>query len=33
MGAYGRSRMRELFFGSRTEALLDAIDRPILFMH
>jgi nucleotide-binding universal stress UspA family protein len=32
-GAYGRPRFRELLFGSRTEALLDAIDRPILFMH
>jgi nucleotide-binding universal stress UspA family protein len=32
MGAYGRPRFRELLFGSRTEALLDAIDRPILLM-
>jgi len=33
MGAYGRSRTRELVFGSRTEALLDGNDRPILLMH
>jgi nucleotide-binding universal stress UspA family protein len=33
MGAYGRPRFRELLVGSRTEALLDAIDRPILLMH
>jgi nucleotide-binding universal stress UspA family protein len=33
MGAYGRSRTRELVFGSRTEALLDGTDRPILLMH
>lgn len=33
MGAYGRPRFRELLFGSRTEALLDAIDQPILLMH
>jgi nucleotide-binding universal stress UspA family protein len=33
MGAYGRPRFRELVLGSRTEALLDAIDRPILLMH
>jgi len=32
MGAYGRPHFRELLFGSRTEALLDAIDRPILLM-
>jgi len=33
MGAYTRPRFRELLFGSSTEALLDAIDRPILLMH
>jgi len=33
MGAYGRSRMREMIFGSCTEALLDRSDRPILLMH
>lgn len=33
MGAYGRSRTRELVFGSRTDALLERIDRPILLMH
>jgi len=30
MGAYGRSRGRELFFGSCTDKLLDRIDRHIL---
>jgi nucleotide-binding universal stress UspA family protein len=33
MGAYGRSRFAELIAGSRTEALLDAVDRPIFFVH
>jgi len=33
MGAYGRSRARELIFGSCTEAVLDGSDRPILLMH
>jgi nucleotide-binding universal stress UspA family protein len=33
MGAYGRSRMHELIFDSRTDALLRDIDRPILLMH
>jgi len=33
MGGYGRSRFRELVFGSCTEAILRDIDRPILLMH
>jgi len=33
IGAYGRPRFVELVVGSRTEALLDAIDRPMLLMH
>jgi len=33
MGAYGRSRARELIFGSCTEAFLGGSDRPILLMH
>ena len=33
MGAYGQSRVRELIFGSCTEALIRAADRPILLMH
>jgi nucleotide-binding universal stress UspA family protein len=33
MGAYGRSRTRELIFGSCTEAFLDGSDRPTLLMH
>ncbi|MGH7785358.1 MAG: universal stress protein [Candidatus Binatia bacterium] len=33
MGAYGRSRTREVFFGSCTDALLECTDRPILLMH
>ncbi len=33
MGAYGRSRLRELVFGSYTEALLQEADRPIFLMH
>jgi nucleotide-binding universal stress UspA family protein len=33
MGAYGHSRMRELIFGSSTEASVRDIDRPIWLMH
>lgn len=33
MGAYGRSRGREILFGSRTDKVLDRNDRPILLMH
>jgi nucleotide-binding universal stress UspA family protein len=33
MGAYGRSRARELIFGSCTEAFIHDADRPILLMH
>jgi len=33
MGAYGHSRVRELIFGSRTEAFIRRADRPILLMH
>jgi nucleotide-binding universal stress UspA family protein len=33
MGAYGQSRLRELIFGSRTEALIRNVDKPILLMH
>jgi nucleotide-binding universal stress UspA family protein len=33
MGAYGRSRVRELIFGSCTESVLNGSDRPILLMH
>jgi nucleotide-binding universal stress UspA family protein len=33
MGAYGRSFARHLFFGSRTDAILRQVDRPILLMH
>jgi nucleotide-binding universal stress UspA family protein len=33
MGAYGRSRARELIFGSCTEAFMRHADRPILLMH
>lgn len=33
MGAYGHPRMREIFFGSSTEALIRDIDRPIFLMH
>lgn len=32
-GAYGRSRAREIFFGSCTDLLLEGTDRPILLMH
>jgi len=33
LGAYGRSRAREIFFGSCTDLLLEGTDRPILLMH
>jgi nucleotide-binding universal stress UspA family protein len=33
MGAYGRSRMREILFGSSTEDVMGQSDRPILLMH
>lgn len=33
IGAYGHSRLRELIFGSCTEALIRGVDRPILLMH
>lgn len=33
MGAYGRSRARELILGSCTDAVLAGSDRPILLMH
>lgn len=33
MGAYRRSRARELVFGSCTDAVLERTDRPILLMH
>jgi nucleotide-binding universal stress UspA family protein len=33
MGAYGRSRGREILFGSCTDKLLDRSDRPILLRH
>ena len=33
MGAYGRSRARELIFGSCTEAFMRHTDKPILLMH
>ena len=33
MGAYGRGMVRELLFGSRTEAVLSSTDRPILLVH
>ena len=33
MGAYGHSRVRALFVGSCTEALIHETDRPILLMH
>ena len=33
MGAYGHSRLREIIFGSCTEALLRDADRPIFLMH
>ena len=33
LGAYGRSRMREVLFGSCTESLIRNADRPALLMH
>jgi nucleotide-binding universal stress UspA family protein len=33
MGAYSRSRARELIFGSCTDAFIDHSDKPILLMH
>jgi nucleotide-binding universal stress UspA family protein len=33
MGAYGHSQVRELIFGSCTEALIRDIERPIFLMH
>jgi nucleotide-binding universal stress UspA family protein len=33
MGAYGRSRAREILFGSCTDKLLERSDRPILLRH
>jgi nucleotide-binding universal stress UspA family protein len=33
MGAYGRSRTREILFGSCTEAFVQHADKPILLMH
>jgi nucleotide-binding universal stress UspA family protein len=33
LGAYGRSRMREILFGSCTHALIRTADRPLLLMH
>jgi nucleotide-binding universal stress UspA family protein len=33
MGAYGRSRMRELLFGSCTHAVIHGAERPVLLMH
>jgi len=33
MGAYGRSRLREIVLGSCTEVLLRDVDKPILLMH
>jgi nucleotide-binding universal stress UspA family protein len=33
MGAYGRSRGREILFGSCTDKLLARTDRPILLRH
>jgi nucleotide-binding universal stress UspA family protein len=33
MGAYGRSWLREMIFGSATDALINDIDRPILLAH
>ena len=33
MGAYGRSRGREILFGSCTDKLLERSDRPILLRH
>ncbi len=33
MGAYGHSQIRELIFGSCTEAIIRNADKPILLMH
>jgi nucleotide-binding universal stress UspA family protein len=33
LGACGRSRRREILFGSRTDRLFERSDRPILLMH
>jgi len=33
LGAYGRSRMREILFGSCTHAVIRTADRPVLLMH
>jgi nucleotide-binding universal stress UspA family protein len=33
LGAYGHSRMRELLFGSCTQAVISNADRPVLLMH
>jgi nucleotide-binding universal stress UspA family protein len=33
LGAYGHSRMRELLFGSCTQAVIGNADRPVLLMH
>jgi nucleotide-binding universal stress UspA family protein len=33
LGAFGRSRMHELLFGSFTQAMIENADRPVLLMH
>jgi nucleotide-binding universal stress UspA family protein len=33
LGAYGRSRMHEILFGSCTQAMISNSDRPVLLMH
>jgi nucleotide-binding universal stress UspA family protein len=33
LGAYGRSRMREVLFGSCTQSVIRNADRPMLLMH
>jgi nucleotide-binding universal stress UspA family protein len=33
IGAYGRSRMREVLFGSCTHSVIRNADRPVLLMH
>jgi nucleotide-binding universal stress UspA family protein len=33
LGAYGRSRMREVLFGSCTQSVIRNADRPVLLMH
>ena len=33
LGAYGRSRMREVLFGSCTHSVIRKADRPVLLMH